>query len=235
LATPPALPTDRAARFAFVGDSVAETLGPAVAAEAARRGAQTSVITQPGCGLLPGLPTTPEGFIPPWTRACEQAIPGWRRQIAGSPADVVVVLSTWDGSGRTLDGVLIDPGTLTGRQATVDLFGQLVEAIAPAGSGRSVVFLAEAVPAPGAVSGDASASRIAEARRHRSVLRSVARADPARVRVIDLGQWLCSLGPPCPATIDGVATRGDDGGHFTPDGAAWLAPRLLDALGLPAG
>jgi hypothetical protein len=234
LAAPVPLPADRAPRFAFVGDSVAATLAPALVAEARGRGAGASQNTRPGCGLLPGLPTTLDGYIPPWTRACESEVPTWQRQIAASPADVVVVLSTWDGSPRTLDGAFLDPGTVTGRQSVVDLFRQLVDTIAPPGSGRSVVFLAEAIPAPGAVTGDASPTRINEARQHRSSLRAVARALPDRVRVIDLGQWLCPNGPQCPPSVEGVVTRADDGGHFTADGAAWLAPRLLDALGVPA-
>ncbi len=67
------------------------------------------------------------------------------------------------------------------------------------------------------------------------MLRNVARSDPDRVRLVDLGQWLCPLGPPCPEVVDGILARPNDGGHFSPEGAAWLAPRLLDALGVPAG
>lgn len=232
LAAPVALPADRAPRFAFVGDSVAETLAPALVAEARGRGAGASQSTRPGCGLLPGLPTTLDGYIPPWTRACESEVPIWQGQIASSPADVVVVLSTWDGSPRTLDGAFVDPGTVAGRQTVVDLFRQLVDTIAPPGSGRSVVFLAEAIPTPGVVTGDVSPTRINEARQHRSALRAVARAMPDRVRVIDLGQWLCPNGPQCPTSVEGVMVRADDGGHFSADGAAWLAPRLVDALGV---
>jgi len=234
LAGPLSLAAGPAPRFVFAGDSVANTLAPALSAEARARGAAASQSTQPGCGLLPGLPTTLDGYIPPWTRACERQVPGWRRQIAAMPADVVVVLSTWDGSPRTLDGAFIDPGTVGGRRTAVDLFRQLVDALAPAGSGRAVVFLAEAIPAPGSLTGDASTMRINEARQHRTTLREVARAMPDRVRVIDLGQWLCPLGPQCPTSFDGVVTRKDDGGHFTPEGAAWIAPRVLDALGVPA-
>ncbi len=219
-------------RLVFAGDSVAETLAAAFGAEARSRGATVSVSTRPGCGLLRGLPTTLDGYQPPWTTACDRESATWRRQIAAMQADVVVVLSTWDGSPRELDGTFVDPGTGTGRATAVELYRELVDDVAPPGSGRSVVLLAEAIPAPGASTGDATPTRIAEARQHRATLRDVARAMPDRVRVVDLGQWLCPTGPQCPPVLDDVAVRADDGGHFTADGAAWLAPRVLDALGV---
>jgi hypothetical protein len=58
----------------------------------------------------------------------------------------------------------------------------------------------------------------------------VARSDPARVRVIDLDRWLCPAGAPCPAMVGGIEARPEDGA----EGAFWLAPKLLDAVGLTA-
>jgi hypothetical protein len=107
-------------------------------------------------------------------------------------------------------------------------------AIAPVGSGRTVVLLGEAIPTDGDYTGVASPARVAEARRHLSVLRMVARADPARVRLVDLDRWLCPRGAPCPTRVAGIVPRPEDGGHFSVEGAAWLAPRLLDKLGLTA-
>jgi SGNH domain (fused to AT3 domains) len=234
LQAPFALPTDRGPRLELVGDSVADSFSSALAAEAGRRGVSLARSIRPGCGILRGLPTTRDGYTPPWATGCAAAVDDWRRQAAAIPADIVMFLSTWDGSPRLLDGTFVDPATFTGFRATADLMREMIDAIAPVGSGRNVVLLAESIPTHGAISGDATPERIAEARWHRAVLRDVARSDPARVRVVDLGQWLCPLGPPCPEVVDGIAARGDDGGHFSPDGAAWLAPRLLDALGVPA-
>jgi len=234
LAAPPPLPGDRPPRLLLTGDSVSQTLAPALAAEARRRGAQVTINTRPGCGLLPGLPMTRDGFIPPWARGCSNEVPAWRGLLASTPADVVFVLSTWDGSPRAMGESVIDPASLVGHHATAQMVHSLVDDIAPVGSGRTVVFLAESIPTRGATSGDPSAIRIAEARHHRAVLRTVARADFARVRLVDLGQWLCPTGHPCPEIVEGVQVRGEDGGHFTPQGAAWIAPRLLDAIGLPA-
>ena len=128
----------------------------------------------------------------------------------------------------------MDPATLTGFRATSDLMREMIDAIAPVGSGRNVVLLAEAIPTHGAMSGDATPERVLEATVHRAVLRDVARNDRRGCRVVDLGQWLCPLGPPCPEVVDGIQPVANDGGHFSPEGAAWLAPRLLDALGVPA-
>jgi hypothetical protein len=234
LQAPFPLPVDRAPRIMLVGDSVADSFAPALAAEAQRRGASFARSVKPGCGILPGLPTTRDGYTPPWAEACADNVPAWRREAAAVPADLVLMLSTWDGAPRLLDGTLVDPATPTGFQTAADLVRETVDAIAPPGSGRMVVLLAEAVPADGFVSGVATPDRIAEARVHRAVLRSVARSDPTRVRVVDMGQWLCPLGPPCPTVVEGIVARPNDGGHFSPEGAAWVAPRLLDALGIPA-
>jgi hypothetical protein len=234
LQAPFQLPTDRAPRLVLVGDSVADSFSAAVAAEAQRRGASFSRSVKPGCGILPGLPTTRSGFTPAWAAGCASNVDNWRREAAAIPADLVLYLSTWDGSTRLLGDTFVDPITMTGFQTFSDLVRETVDAIAPPGSGRSVVLLAEAIPTRGSVSGDATPERILEARVHRAVLRNVARSDPDRVRLVDLGQWLCPLGPPCPEIVDGIVARAEDGGHFSHEGAAWFAPRLLDALGVPA-
>jgi hypothetical protein len=233
LATPPPLPAGRPPRLVFAGDSVAATLAEALVAAAAARGATTRVSVRAGCGILRGLPTTLGRYTPPWAASCQDAAPDWRADLARTPADEILLLSTWDGSPRLLDGTFVDPATPEGRATTVGLYQEVVDAIAPAGSGRVVILLAEAIPASGTSTGPASAGRAAEARTHRAVLRDVARADPERVRVIDLGQWLCPGGAPCPTKVDGVRARPADGGHLSPEGALWLAPRLVAALGLP--
>jgi hypothetical protein len=232
LEAPLPLPTDRAPRIVLAGDSVADSFASGLAAEAARRGIGMSRSVRSGCGILPGLPTTRDGYTPPWTTACEGAAPAWRSQIAAMPADLVFFLSTWDGSTRLVDGEFVDPATPTGHATIAGLMREVVDVIAPPGSGRGVVLLAEAIPTTGEVTGVPDLTRIAEARVHLAVLRTVARSDPSRIRVVDLGQWLCPLGPPCPEVVEGVLARPNDGGHFSPDGAAWVAPRLLDALGL---
>jgi peptidoglycan/LPS O-acetylase OafA/YrhL len=50
------------------------------------------------------------------------------------------------------------------------------------------------------------------------------------VRLLGIDQLLCPRGNPCPATIDGIEVRMSewDQTHFTPAGAEWIAPRLLD-------
>jgi hypothetical protein len=232
LGAAPALPTDRAPRVVFVGDSVAATLVVPLTAEAAARGIGLLRSVRPGCGILRGEPTTLDGVTPPWASACDRAATEWRAEVARMSPDVVLLLSTWDGAPRLVNGVFVNPATPEGRALTVALFHEVVDAVAPVGSGRTVVLLAEATPTQGLVTGDAALTRVAEARRHLTVLRTVARADPTRIRLVDLGQWLCPMGAPCPTTVAGVVARPVDGGHFSVEGAAWLAPQLLDKLGL---
>jgi hypothetical protein len=232
LGAAPALPTDRAPRVVFVGDSVAATLVVPLTAEAAARGIGLLRSVRPGCGILRGEPTTLDGVTPPWASACDRAATEWRAEVARMSPDVVLLLSTWDGAPRLVNGVFVNPATPEGRALTVALFHEVVDTVAPVGSGRTVVLLAEATPTQGLVTGDATLTRVAEARRHLTVLRTVARADPARIRLVDLDQWLCPMGAPCPTTVGGVVARPVDGGHFSVEGAAWLAPQLLDKLGL---
>jgi hypothetical protein len=234
LQSPLPLPGDRSPRIVLAGDSVAATVAVQLAAEAAARGVTMRTSVHAGCGILRGLPTTIDGVTPPWAAGCDRAAPGWRAQLGRTPGDLVLLLSTWDGSPRLLDGVFVDPRTSEGRAVMVALLQEVVDAVAPVGSGRGVVLIAEAIPTRGVTTGEPSATRVAEARQHRAILREVARADATRVRVVDLGEWLCPAGNPCPELVDGVRARPDDGGHLSPEGATWLAPHLLDALGLTA-
>ena len=62
------------------------------------------------------------------------------------------------------------------------------------------------------------------------LLADVARADPERIRLVDLGRRLCPDGR-YTRDVDGVQVR-SDGLHLTPEGvrariAPWLLPQLL--------
>jgi hypothetical protein len=48
--------------------------------------------------------------------------------------------------------------------------------------------------------------------------------------MIDLAAMMCPAGDPCPEVVDGVVLRPGDGIHFSPDGARWAGPRIVDAL-----
>jgi hypothetical protein len=50
------------------------------------------------------------------------------------------------------------------------------------------------------------------------------------VALVDLASIVCPDGPPCPETRDGVTLRPRDGGHFSEDGARWVAPFLFDEI-----
>jgi len=52
------------------------------------------------------------------------------------------------------------------------------------------------------------------------------------VYLLTVDPLLCPKGPPCPTTIDDITVRisGWDQTHFTPTGATWFAPRLLDLV-----
>ena len=62
------------------------------------------------------------------------------------------------------------------------------------------------------------------------LLRLYALEHAASTFVVDLSGMVCPGGPPCPQVVGGVELRPRDGRHFGDAGAAWTAPRVLDAL-----
>jgi hypothetical protein len=46
---------------------------------------------------------------------------------------------------------------------------------------------------------------------------------------------LCPDGSPCPAVVDGIEPRHDDGVHLPPVGSVWLTRWMLPALLGPPG
>ena len=221
-------------RMVLFGDSVGGDVADGLVPEAARRGAQVIKDTRPGCSNITGLGTFESGAVIPWMPGClNYLLTTWRPRVAATPADAVLWLSTFDASTRSIDGVVARPGTPEGRQRIATTIIQTADVVAPPGSGRRVVFLLPSAFPPGPQRGRPSAESVIDIQHHRAILHLVVSADPARFSVLPLDRFLCPSGPPCPLEpAPGVAPRPAEGGHINPEGAAWLAPQILDALGV---
>ncbi len=222
------------ARIVFIGDSLGNTVADGILPAAAARGANVVQHTAPGCSTIEGLPLLPDGSVIPWAPGCLDYLVGtWRAKVAAEPADAVVWLSSFDAAHRLIDNVQADPATPEGRQRIADLFVETADIVAAPGTGRRVVLLLPAPSAPSFRNGDPDPQSAIDVRHHRAILHLVVERDPTRFSMYRLDRLLCPRGAPCPAEpVPGVAPRSLDGGHLTPEGAAWLAPHLLDALGV---
>jgi hypothetical protein len=222
------------ARMVFVGDSLGGDVARGLIPVATARGARVVLKTVPGCSTIAGLPLTHDGTLIPWGPTClDNLLGSWPAEVAATPADAVVWLSSFDGASRMIDGVLADTATPEGRARIAALTIEMSDAIAPPGSGRRVVLLLPAPDAPSPLHGEPDRRSAIDVERHRAILHLVVESDPTRFSMLKLDQFLCPRGVPCPAEpVPGIAPRGADGGHITPEGAAWLAPQVLDALGV---
>ncbi|MEX0665849.1 MAG: SGNH hydrolase domain-containing protein [Acidimicrobiia bacterium] len=222
------------ARLVFMGDSVGGNVARALVPEAARRGAVVTPHTVPGCSNIAGLPVTADDQIIPWGPNCLRHLEqSWRAMVAATPADAVLWLSSFDASRRLIEGVIADPATPEGRVRIAGLILNTANIVAPVGSARRIVFLLPAPQSPSYFKGDADPGSVASVESYRAILHLVVGSDPTRFSMLSLDAFLCPAGPPCPVEVaPGVAPRAVDGRHFVPAGAAWLAPQILDSLGV---
>ena len=220
-------------RMVFIGDSVGGNVAAGVAAEASQRGATVVTSTRAGCAPIDGLPVKSNGSLVGAALPCEAARPAWLGSVAATPADTVLWLSTYDAGDRLVDGALVNPADAAGRRRLAELVVAAADVVAPLGSGRRVVFLLEAPHVPGPEPSAATVQSVTDVQRHRAILHLVVRSDPGRFSILDLERFLCPAGPPCPLEpAPGIQPRVPFNGHINPTGATWLAPQILDALGV---
>jgi len=232
----PAVIGPRAA-MVFMGDSLGGNLARGLAPVAASRGASVVPITVSGCGNIGGLPVSADGNWLPWAPTCLHNLETtWRAQVAATPASTVLWLSSFDASRRLIDGTIADPATPEGRVRIAALIRETADIVAPPGSGRRIVFFLPAPQSPSLRFGPPDPAAYSSLEHHAEILHLVIAQDPARFSMLRLSKWLCPYGGAlCPLEIaPGLAPRGGDGRHLTPEGAAWLAPLILDELGVTA-
>lgn len=214
---------------ALVGDSVAKTLEPGVAAVLSERGIPFVSVAFPGCGVAAGLPTDADGRPFPWGRACADAAPGTRRTLVEThDPGLIIWYSTWETLDRLIDGRHVRFGT---PEHDAALLADMEAALADYTASGAVVVLV--VPAS---HGPDAPTPISDRLGHLGDLfRTLAAAHPEAVAgIVDANRWVCPAGPPCPTTLGGFTAR-TDGAHFTPEAARWIADRLVPEVLTVAG
>jgi hypothetical protein len=217
---------ESAPRILFLGDSVADTVAPALNDAAAARGIPLTSYTRPGCGIITGIPAFPDGTPIPGAARCDATTPGdIRGALAGSRPQYVAAFSTWETADRTVDGQFFKFGT---PEADAMLLGKLEELRAMvAGAGAELLLVTVPPRAEPSETTPVVSPTETETYLHLNELYRMFARTHADVGIVDLAGLVCHRGPPCPANKGAVVLRPRDGGHFSAEGAAWLAPHFL--------
>jgi hypothetical protein len=230
---PPSPPTTAPApppSMLLVGDSVADTLRPALADQAAIRGIRFSAQVRPGCGLTTGTPAYPNGTVIPWGPGCADDTIGYLSgAVQQANPQVVVWFSTWETADQVVNGQFYEFGTPAADALLLEELEQSRE-ILTAGGARLVMVTVAPRAEHSATVPDDNPAEDQQYLHLDDLLRAFASQHTDSVTVVDLAKIVCPSGPPCPVDVDGVDLRPNDGGHFAGDGPAWVAPRLMDAI-----
>jgi hypothetical protein len=212
----------------LVGDSVADSLSSALASTAASHGVQLSAAVRPGCGVITGVPLAPDDTSISWAKGCADATPSYELQQAqDSHAKIIVVLSTWEDADRVVNGKLVKFESPQAQAVLFTLLDQMRQRLTS--QGAKLLLVKMPPPADFSDDGPADADSVHRMVELGQIYERYVATRPG-VGLVDLSSIVCAKGPPCPQYVDGVDLRPMDGGHFQSPGAAWVAPRLYDAI-----
>jgi hypothetical protein len=146
--------------------------------------------------------------------------------------DVVIWLSSWETADRIVDGQQFQMDSPDGMAKTTQLIDETVGRLTS--TGARVGFLTIAPTLPTLVYGSPTPEATHRVLLLDQLLEDYASTHPARAFVVPLAQQYCPGLKDCPQkTLTGIDIRNPDGKHFSPQGAAWLAPWILDQLTMP--
>jgi peptidoglycan/LPS O-acetylase OafA/YrhL len=218
-------------RILLLGDSVAASIGDALTVEAAADGVALRAITRLGCSMTTGVTLNEDGSAIPWSPACARGTIDYQRAaLAEVQPDSVAWFSTWEQADYLADGQRL-------RFATPEwdawLLGEMDRVrVMVAEQGARLAMVTMPPPAPNPIR--AVTQDMLDRNDHVNGLMIRFAAAHDDVVLVDLATIVCpdgaTIAQPCPTAQDGVVLRPKDGGHYEPEGAAWTARRLLDAL-----
>ncbi|MFB9322949.1 acyltransferase family protein [Cryptosporangium minutisporangium] len=227
-----AAPSPRAVRLATAGDSVAKSLAPGLHRLATTRGWGYVDSAVSSCSVAALLMVESDGAPYAAGRRCPDVVPAMQRALVSDfDPTLILVHSRWETHPvRRADGAVVEPGTAA---HVAHVRRQLTIALRRLTAGRAHVVLIEPIPLAESLCrrlGHSSATcrtqtRDPQAARYNALRRSTAAAFPGRVTVIGVTDLLCPGGE-CADEVGSRRPR-PDGLHFSPEGAAWLAPQIL--------
>jgi len=225
------------ATVALVGDSVAVSLYPGFAAEAAAHALGSAGATFSGCAV--GLEIRADASGKPFanSRDCVRLTRvAYTDLIRRYDPTIVVWYSGRERYDIWSEGRIIKAGSAEWKRR---VFADWERTRARLTAGGARVVLVPPLPAAGrtvSTCADPAALRRTQCTQpylQDGILRSLYvewATGHADVRLLDLATVVCPApAAPCPRTIDGLEVR-EDGIHFSPAGARWFARRLFDQL-----
>jgi lysophospholipase L1-like esterase len=216
----------------LVGDSVANSLAPGLAATAKARGYEFWNASIPGCGLGTDVG---DRWFDEWRGIYAPCLPGWRQRWPGElsayrPDIVVGLFGAQDAFDRRINNRVYKFDTPDGAAlARTDL---TVATKLLSSRGAHVVLLSTpyyVLGWPQKVQVERSPLFAPWIDRYNGIERSVAQQDPRDVSIVDLNRYLDPDGH-WTDTVDGIKVRTFDRCHLSLQGAAfvakWLTPKL---------
>jgi hypothetical protein len=233
---PPLMPPGGPVRVLVIGDSLACSVNVGIE-PAAAPDVVTRQIAMVGCGVVSDEVYDAKEPYPLSTERCNQIVQGRLYDALQTfrPA-VVLWVSTWERMPTVDHDKVLVPGSIIWRAVMRGRMDALYARIREAGA--RVVIATVAPPAPaGMLHGGRIVSPEFDYRFAimNDEIRRFAGRHQEGITLIDLAHRLCPDGPQCPAQVDGIEPRHDDGVHFPPVGSAWLTHWMLPALLGPPG
>ena len=215
----------------ILGDSVGESLTPALEAVGAANGVEVVGAAIGGCGVLEGDPIDDEGNVYAIAANCSGVVARHQdEQIAAEQPGLVVWISSWESADRSFEGQRALLGTFTGNALITQLMDRTIARMTASGARVVIVTIPpKAIPSDHGIENAKNDVRLMKLA---ALQRSYVRAHP-EIGLVDLAARLCPDGPPCPAVVDGVTPRPADGSHFEGPGAQWVADQIFPQLVTP--
>ena len=230
---PPAQPGGPV-RVLVIGDSLACSVNVGLE-PAGQPTIVTRQIAMVGCGVVSDEVFDQEEPYPKFTEKCHQIVTSREQDaLARFHPNVVLWISTWE----RFNLVDADKVLTTGSEAWHHALQSRMDAAYAlfASTGARVVIATVAPPAPAAM---INGGRIVSPKfdwRFASMngeIEAFAARHRDGVTLVDVARKVCPAGPQCPADVDGIQPRHDDGVHFPPEGSVWLTRNLLLPALLP--
>lgn len=235
------VPNDDTMYVAYVGDSILNTLMPAltVATEAAGWGAVDLAFG--GCAVTGAFQVDSDGRPFSWSQRCSEGFAAMQSQtVSDFDPEVVVWYSNRERQAFQVDGVTLVPGTPAFTQARDRDIMMAYRRFVAGGAHLIIVqpvprspstdgYCAAAPEAPICLRDEAYYESFSDLA---SAFQRLASAYPRRVTIVSMHDLLCPTGRDCPVLEQGGESVRPDGVHFSPAGADWFAPLLVERLGL---